>query len=104
MSVNVFVIVALRKLPQLPTKTLTASVIDPGGAPAIAPPIAQRHGNTLQPSAAGKHRATFPHRNVMRRIKTLGSQVTEAASSLARIERTQGIAIVFDEIQIVSPH
>src|SRR5437660_3113549 len=90
-AVNVFVIVAMRKLPQLPAEALVAGVVLARGAPAIAAPVSKRLGNPFQPAAARKNGPTFTHGQMVRRIKALRRKIPKRAGFSPPVGRTKRI-------------
>src|SRR5262245_1199536 len=72
MAVDVFVVVAMGQVAQLPVEALIAGVVLAGSAPAIAAPVAEGFRNAPQAAAVCQNRAALTHCDVMRRVKTLG--------------------------------
>lgn len=138
-AVDVFVIVALGQLAELPTEAFAAGVVFAGGAPAVATPVAEALSVGFERRMLDDiHRAPLAHREVMRWIEGLGGDVAPNAcrrgkefsvfeffktdermgagfsdfeevveSKFARqldghgIGAAEGIAVVFDEPEIV---
>ena len=62
MAVDVFVIVALGQLTELPAEALVARIVLPARAPAVATPVAETLGVRLERrSSNDAHRATLAH-------------------------------------------
>ena len=79
-AVDVFVIVALRQLAELPTEAFAAGVVFAGGAPAVATPVAEALGVGFEWRMLDDiHRAPLAHREVMRRVEGLGGDVAPNA-------------------------
>ena len=79
-AVNVFVVVALGQLAELPTEALAAGVVFAGGAPAVAAPVAEALGVSFKRRMLDDiYRAAFSHREVVRRIERLGGDVAPDA-------------------------
>ena len=80
-TVDVFVIVALGQLAELPAEALAAGVVFAGGAPAVATPVAEALGVGFERWVLDDiHGAPLAHREVMRWIEGLGGDVAPDAS------------------------
>ena len=100
--IDVFVVVALGQLAQLPLEAFAAGVVHAAGAPAIAPPIAEALDDGFELEALHDvDRAALAHGHMMGRIKRLRGKIAEAARQLAVVSAAQGVAIVLDEPQLV---
>jgi len=100
-TVNVFVIVTLRQIAQLPFKAAAAGVGFSGIAPAVTPPVAKRLGKFLEGRRLGQHASALTHGDVVRGVETGGCEVAESADAAALISGTDGIAAVLDNPEIV---
>ena len=80
-AVDIFVIVALRQLAELPTEAFAAGVVFAGGAPAVATPVAETLGVSFERWVLDDiHRAPLAHREVVRGVERLGRDVAPDAS------------------------
>ncbi len=102
-AVDVFVIVALGQLAELPTEAFAAGVVFAGGAPAVATPVAEALGVGFERRVLDDiYRATLAHREMVRRVEGLGGDVAPDArrgSEESRIESrgSRGISLKTDE-------
>ena len=124
MGVDVFVIVTFRKLAELPAEAFSACVVLAAGAPAVATPVTEALNQHLQPHVADHiDRTALAEREMMRRVEGLGGEIAEGSGEIRdrltpvgegfaksdavlvlrrrRVSRTQCIAIVFNEPQVV---
>ena len=99
--VGVLVIVALGKGAELPVEPLLASVVVSWRAEAVAAPVAEGFGDRLELAVVGKDRPALAHGDVVRGIETQGTDVAEGANELALVGRSQGVAAVLDEPEVV---
>ena len=103
MAVDVFVIVALGQVAEFPAETFAAGIVVSAGAPAVTAPIAEAFHERLERHVAHDiDRAPLAHREVMRRIKGLRGEVAEGAGKLTVIARTERVAVVLDEPEVVA--
>ena len=128
MGIDVFMVVALGQFPQAPAVALATGVIPATGAPAIAAPIAQAFADAPQPLVAHHvHGAALPHGEVVGWIEALGAEIApgagvarhpigsfiEAGTVVAKAQRfghrsghriaaAEGIAVVFDQPEIMA--
>src|SRR5262245_20409395 len=101
MAVDVLMIVTARQLSELPGEALAAGVVLARGTPAIASPVAERSGDPLEAATARQYGASFTHGQMMRRIKALCRQMAERPGLSSSVACSQGIAVVFDQVEIV---
>ena len=101
MAVGVFVVVAIRQIAMLLSKAFTASVIFAGLAIAIPAPVAEALCNGVQLAVVGEHRTTFPHGDVVRRVKAQCSNVAKGAYHLTTISCPQCITAILYQPQVV---
>ncbi len=73
----------------------------PGIAPAIASPVAERIDQNLQIGLVSKYRPALAHRDVVGRIETAGGDIAEGANATSLPGRSQRIAAVLNQPQIV---
>src|ERR1035441_9140704 len=79
MRVCVLMIVSVRQAPQLPVKSLSASIVLPWRTPAVTTPIAKRLYEFGKLRSIGCDTTTFAHCNVVRGIETEGRQISECS-------------------------
>src|SRR5208283_1288516 len=99
--IDVFVVVSARQRTQLPVKTLATGVVLAGLAPAIATPVAKGLNEHLQSRLICQDGSAFSGCDVVRRIKTQSGDITEGADVPSLIGRTERIAAVFDQPEIM---
>jgi len=87
----------------LPLKTLATRVVFAGIAPAVATPVAKRLNQHLQSRLIGKNGAAFSGCNVVRRIKAQSGNIAKRADLSSFVGRTERIAAVFDQPEIMFP-
>ena len=89
-AVNVFVIVALGQLAELPTEAFAAGVVFARGAPAVAAPVAETLGVGFEGWVFDDiHRAPLAHSQVVRGVERLGGDIAPDAcwrSEESRVE------------------
>ncbi|MNZ47017.1 hypothetical protein D3C78_647190 [compost metagenome] len=101
MGIHVLVIVTLWQAAELLAETVAAGIIATGCAVAVASPVTEGFGNRLELSVIGEHRATFTHGDVVGRVETQGRDVAKGANQFAVIGRTECIAAIFDQPEVV---
>src|SRR5882672_2773111 len=102
MRVDVFVVVAARKFPELPVEAPSAGVVLPGRTPAIATPVSEGLDDLAHRFCAGENRATLAHGDVVGGIEARGGEMTEGTNRSSVERRSDGVACVLDEPQVVS--
>ena len=81
MTVNVFMVVALRQFPKLPVESLPAGVVHPRSTPAVPPPISETLHKFFQGRMGDNiYRTSLPHGHVVGGIKRLGGKISPGAS------------------------
>ncbi len=126
-AVNVFVVVALGELAELPAEAFVAGVVLAGGAPAVAAPVAEALGVGLERGTADDvHRPTLAHGEMVRRIERLGGNIAPGAGVAGdidsvgrdaggilgnaerlgagdghRVSAAEGVAVVLDQPEVV---
>ena len=101
MRVGVLVVIALRQITQLPTKTFSASVVFAWITKAIAAPITKRFCNALQAWLIGEHCSTLTHSDVVRGIKAKSCKITKCADLLVVIGGSKRVATIFNQPKVV---
>jgi hypothetical protein len=90
-AVNVFVVVSLGQLAELPTEALATGVVFARGAPAVATPVAEALGLGFERwMRYDIYRAPLAHRKVMRRVEGLGGDVAPDAGGCCQKSRVEG--------------
>ncbi len=100
--VDVFVVVAGRQIAQLPTEALAAGVVLAGVAPAVAAPVANGAGGFLEPRMIDDNAAPFAHGHVVGGIETERGHIAEGAGEFAVEGRAEGVAVIFQQPEIVA--
>ncbi len=83
--IDVFVIVAVRQLSQLPVETLAAGILFTRSAPAIPSPVAKGFDQRAQQRLVGQDAPAFAHGDVVSRIKADGREIAEGSDFLSAI-------------------
>jgi len=65
MRIDIFVIIALGEIAQLPSEALVAAVVLSGSAIAIPAPVAERLHDLVEIAVIGEYGAALAHRDVM---------------------------------------
>ena len=79
-AVDVFVVVSLGQLAELPTEAFAAGVVFAGGAPTVAAPVAKALGVGFKRRMRDDiHRAPLAHREVVRWVEGLRGDVAPDA-------------------------
>ena len=100
--VDVFVVVALRQLAELPAEAFVTGVVLAAGAPAVAAPVPEAFRQHLEFHVPDNvHRAALAHGEVMRRVETLRGQVAERARELAVVAAAERVAVVLNQPEVV---
>ena len=90
-AVNVFVVVALGQLAELPAEAFAAGVVLAGGAPAVAAPVAEALGVCFERRVLDDiHRAPLAHREMVRWVERLGGDVAPDACWRGKESRVEG--------------
>ena len=100
-GIDVFVVVAVRQVAELPVEPLAAGVVVPRLAPAVAAPVAEALHELFELRRIGEHDAPLAHRHVVRGIETARRHVAELADVPAAEGRPERVAAVFHEPQVV---
>ena len=103
MRIGVLVVVSAGQGTKLPLEAFAARIVFPGLAPAIAAPIAERLDQQLQVRLIRQHRPAFAEGDVMRRVETDGGNIAECTDMAPLPRRTQCVAAVLDQPQVVLP-
>src|SRR5205823_9484209 len=101
--VGVLVVVATRQRAQLPLEALAAGVVLSRLTPAVATPVPEAIDDHLQGRFVSHHSAALAHGDVVRGIKAYGCDVAKGSDLLTLVGRSQSVAAVFHEPEIVFP-
>src|SRR5208282_2035423 len=101
MRIDVFVIVAVRQLTELPVKTLAAGVLLAGGTPTIPAPVAKGFDERAQEGLFRQDASAFAHGDVVRGIKAYSREIAEGSDFLSAVGRAERVTAIFDQPQAV---
>src|SRR3990172_9865183 len=102
MAISVFMVIAVRQLPELKPETFPTYIIFSWLAPAITTPVPERFHETLEDRMIGKDAAALTHSDVVSREKTHRSKVAKRSYRLAVIRGAYGVAAVLDQPEPVA--
>ncbi len=103
MRVDVLVVVTLGQGSVLPAETLAAGVALTARAVAVAAPVPDGPRRPCQHLVIREHAATLTHRDVVRGVERTGRDVPEGTHHPALVGRSQGVAAVLHEPQVMLP-
>ena len=101
MAVDVLVVVAVRQAAELLAEALAAGVVLASGAIAVAAPVAHGPCGPGKLFIVGDHHAALAGRDVVGRIERGRRKVAEGPREAVAVARTEGIAVVLDEPEVV---
>src|SRR5690606_18067826 len=107
MTICIFVVIAVRKGAQSASEPLPASIILAGSTPTIATPVPHRFHDALDARLVSIDCATLSHGDMMGGIEAQRTDVTESPHVATIISRSQCIATILDDPQIIlfcDPH
>ncbi len=101
-GVNEFVVITLGEVAELPVEPFGTGVVDAAGTPAVATPIAEAVDDGFKFEAVDDvDGAPFAESEMVRRVERLGGEVSESPGVSAVVSAAEGIAVVFDEPEVV---
>src|SRR6185436_2585733 len=95
--IRVLVVIAERKIAELPFETLATGVVLARRAIAVAPPIAETVRNLLEIEIVGEDRAPLAHGDVMRRVETQRADVAKGAYQASVVRGAKRVATILDQ-------
>lgn len=97
-GVDVLVVVARRKLPELSGEAAAARVVHAAHAPAVAAPVAVGVHQPVELRVVGIDRAALSHRHVVGRVEGAGAEVADGAGlahfPVKLVCGAEGVAVV----------
>jgi len=100
-AVNVFMVVAIGQSAKLLAEALAAGVVFPTCAVAVPAPVADGTGNAGKIIVIRGHAAPLAQGDVMGGVEGEGGEVAESAGKFISVGGAQGVAVIFDEPEIV---
>src|SRR5688572_22354578 len=100
--VDVLVIVPVRQITKVPVESLATGVFLSGITPAIASPVTERFDDGLHLRRVREHTPALAHRDMVRWVEAHGGEIAEAADVLPAIGRSECVAAVLCEPEIVT--
>jgi len=100
-AVNVFMVVAVGQSAKLLAEALAAGVVLPAGTVAVPAPVADGAGDAGKVVIIRRHAAPFSQGDVMGGVEGKGGEVAEGTGEFIVIGGAEGVAVVFDEPEIV---
>src|SRR5208283_869687 len=97
--INIFVVVPVGQVTDLPVEALAAGVLFTRGTPAIPSPIAKGFDERAQQGLVRQDAPAFAHGDVVRGIEADGREIAEGSDSFAAIGRAEGVTAIFDQPQ-----
>src|SRR5438445_12322063 len=101
MAVDVLVVVAVRQAAELLAEAVAGCAVLASGAIAVAAPVAHRAGDPGELLIVRDHHAALAGRDVVGRIERRRRKVAEGPREAVAVSRTQGVAVVLDEPEVV---
>src|SRR5262245_20294567 len=101
MRIDVFMIVTVRQIAELPLKPLATCIFAARLTPAVASPIAERFYEGFEQRGLSEHAAAFAQGDVVGRIETHGGEIAERAHLPAAVGTPHRVAAILDQPQTV---
>ena len=100
-AVDVFVVVAIGQRAELLAEALAAGIVLAAGAVAVAAPVAEAAGDSGELVVVGEDCPTLAHGDVVGGVEAERTEVAEGASVAAVVAAAEGVAVVFDQPEVV---